>query len=206
MHIGIDFDNTIINYDNVFYEVALEHKVVPPAIKPTKLAVRDWLRSQDKEEIWTEIQGYVYGARITEAEAYPGIFEFLRWAKSKNISVSIISQKTVKPFIGPGYDLHKSAKMWIEEHLNDETGPLIAMKNIYFEITRENKWARIASTAATHFIDDLPEILTAEAFPETAQRILFDPEGKHGKAEDSFLITMNNWKEILNFFNGKNSV
>ncbi len=203
MHIGIDFDNTIINYDGVFHRVALERKVVPLTIEPTKLAVRDWLRSMDKEEIWTEMQGYVYGARMADAEVYPGVYEFLRWARSERICISIISQKTKKPFRGPGYDLHKSAQMWIEENLQDETGPLVALKSVYLETTKEKKWTRIASTAATHFIDDLPEILIADAFPATAQRILFDPEHHHSAVENS-LITMHNWIDILHYFNGHN--
>jgi len=199
MHIGIDFDNTIVGYDEVFYRVALEQGMVPSTIDPTKLAVRNWLRKIGKEDIWTEMQGYVYGTRMADAEVYPGVIEFLSWARSAGISLSIISHKTKQPFLGPCYDLHKAASLWIETVLKDEAGPLVELENVYFETTKAGKWARIASTASTHFIDDLPEILFAEAFPVGVKRILFDPRHHHGPYEDD-TITVQTWTEILGYF------
>src|SRR4051812_19996134 len=110
MRIGIDFDNTIVNYDSVFYRVALEQNLVPPTVAPTKLAVRNWLRQVGKEDLWTEMQGYVYGSRMNDAEAYPGALAFLTWAQTCGIPVSIISHKTKHPFLGPRYDLHEAAR------------------------------------------------------------------------------------------------
>jgi hypothetical protein len=37
------------------------------------------LRALGKEDVWTELQGYVYGARMAEAEAYPGVLDFMCW-------------------------------------------------------------------------------------------------------------------------------
>jgi hypothetical protein len=199
MHIGIDFDNTIVSYDGVFHRVALEQGLVPPTIDPTKLAVRDWLREKGKEDLWTEMQGYVYGARMADAEAYPGVLDFFSWARSAGIPVSIISHKTTQPFLGPRYDLHEAARTWIETFLRDEVGPLVALENVYFEATKESKWTRIATTASTHFIDDLPEILFAEVFPVGVTRILFDPENHHGPFGDA-MITVQSWTDILHYF------
>ena len=199
MHIGIDFDNTIVSYDEVFHRVALEQGIVPATIDRTKLAVRNWLRKSGKEDIWTEMQGYVYGTRMADAEAYPGVIEFFRWARSGGISLSIISHKTKQPFLGPCYDLHEAAKQWIETVLIDEAGPLVELDSVYFETTKDNKWARIASTTSTHFIDDLPEILFAEAFPARVKRILFDPRHHHGPYGDDAVIVQS-WTEILGYF------
>ena len=76
MLIGLDFDNTIVSYDELFHRVALEQRLVPVETPVTKLAVRDWLRQAGREDRWTEMQGYVYGARMDEASAYPGLVEF----------------------------------------------------------------------------------------------------------------------------------
>ena len=54
MNVGIDFDNTIVSYDKVFYAVALEQSLIPQEIKESKMAVRDYLRSIDENDIWTE--------------------------------------------------------------------------------------------------------------------------------------------------------
>jgi hypothetical protein len=43
--IGIDFDNTIVCYDEVFGRVAVEQGLVPPHAATSKTAIRDHLRA-----------------------------------------------------------------------------------------------------------------------------------------------------------------
>lgn len=199
MRIGIDFDNTIVSYDGVFYRVAVEQDLVPPTLAKTKLAVRNWLREAGKEDVWTQMQGYVYGARMNDAEAYPGSLAFLGWARSAGLPVAIISHKTKYPFLGPQYDLHEAARGWVETFLRDGAGPLVTAENVYFETTKENKWARIASTESSHFIDDLPEILFADSFPSGVTRILFDPDSHHGSFGDTAMVA-HSWADIHRYF------
>ena len=198
MRIGIDFDNTIVSYDTLFHKVAVEQGAVPALTPPTKLAVRDHLRAIGKEDVWTEMQGYVYGARMDEAEAYPGVLDFLRWARNNAIAVNIISHKTRHPFIGQKYDLHEAARSWIKTHLVEDAQLLVSPGNVFFELTKEDKLRRIAAAGCDWFIDDLPEILQAETFPLTAKRILFDPEAHH--ASEAVLARMSGWGEIRRHF------
>lgn len=198
MRIGIDFDNTIVSYDTLFYKVALERGVIPAGLPQTKLAVRDCLRSQGQEDMWTEMQGYVYGARMDEAEAYPGVLKFLCWAHARNIAISIISHKTQHPFIGPKYDLHRAARLWIGQHLKDGLRPLVPTENIYFELDKEGKLRRIKTVGCDYYIDDLPEILLAEDFPVGPQRILFDPEAHHDEVAP--LVRVRSWNNIRRHF------
>ena len=95
MLIGIDFDNTIVSYDTLFHKVAREQGVVPDTTPQNKVAVRDHLRTIGKEDVWTEMQGYVYGARMEEAEAYPGVIDFFRWARA--FGLPLCTRKTIKP-------------------------------------------------------------------------------------------------------------
>ena len=53
MRIGIDFDNTIVSYDELFHKVAVEQALV--SNMQIKLAVRDYLRKIDNEPVWTEL-------------------------------------------------------------------------------------------------------------------------------------------------------
>jgi hypothetical protein len=179
MRIGLDFDNTIVGYDRLFHRIALEQGVIPAGLPESKLAVRDHLRSIGREPVWTEMQGRVYGARMDEATAYPGVHAFLRAARGAGWPVAIISHKTLHPFIGPAYDLHTAARGWIERHLVEDGRPLVDPAQVFFETTKESKLARIAAWQATHFVDDLPEILRAPGFPPAARPILFDPDGHH---------------------------
>ena len=78
MRIGIDFDNTIVSYDALFYKVAVNKGLVPSDLPKSKLAVRDYLRKINNEPVWTELQGYVYGARMGDAAAYPLVIEFFK--------------------------------------------------------------------------------------------------------------------------------
>lgn len=198
MRIGIDFDNTIVSYDALFHKVAIEKGVIPAHLRQTKLAVREHLRRSGQEDVWTEMQGHVYGARMEEAAAYPGAMEFLKWAARQGMSVFIISHKTRHPFIGPPYDLHSAARLWVDHHLRDGARALVKTQDVFFELTQEQKLDRIKAVACNYYIDDLPEVLLAPGFPEGTQRIMFDPEAHHDDVGP--LKTMRSWQDILSYF------
>lgn len=194
MKIGLDFDNTIVSYDRLFHAVAIEQKLIPGDLAVSKLAVRDHLRAVDQEDAWTEIQGYVYGKRMSEAQAYPGVGEFLRSARDASVDLYIVSHKTRHPFIGPRYDLHVAARAWVDTQLQDEQGPLIPPANVFFELTKDAKLQRITSLGCDWFLDDLPEILLAPGFPLDTQAILFDFAGIHTNANDMKYVS--SWREM----------
>ena len=189
MRIGFDFDNTIVSYDTLFHKVALEQGVIHASIPQSKLAVRDHLRAQNKEEIWTAMQGYVYGARMDEAQAYPHVFSVMQSLKNQGHTLAIMSHKTKYPYLGERYDLHAAARQWIKKYLCIENVPLIAEENIYFELTKEEKLQRITQFHCDYFIDDLPEILLAPQFPQETKRLLFDPESQHDYREKLTVIS-----------------
>jgi len=64
MLVGLDFDNTIVRYDQLFHRLAVERGLIPPGVSATKQSVRDYLRAADREVDWTELQGIAYGPRI----------------------------------------------------------------------------------------------------------------------------------------------
>ena len=61
------------------------------------------------------MQGYVYGARMAEAEPYPGALEFFQNCRRAGIPARIISHKTRHPFLGERHDLHQAALQWLEQ-------------------------------------------------------------------------------------------
>ncbi|OQA34713.1 MAG: hypothetical protein BWY57_00275 [Betaproteobacteria bacterium ADurb.Bin341] len=196
MRIGIDFDNTIVSYDSLFFKVAIEQGAVPADTPVNKVAIRDYLRRIGKEDVWTEMQGYVYGARMEEAEAYPGFFDALRQLLAQGHTARIVSHKTKHPFIGPKYDLHAAARTWVAKYLQPSGSQLIENQNIYFELTKAEKISRIAALECDLFIDDLPEILLAEQFPPATQRLLFDPEACHSGSLPESIDIIRGWNEL----------
>ena len=74
--IGLDFDNTIVCYDHVFYDVARERGLIPEETEKSKQGVRNYLRSNGQEEVWITLQGLVYGPEMCQAKAFPGVLSF----------------------------------------------------------------------------------------------------------------------------------
>lgn len=196
MKIGIDFDNTLVSYDSVFYEAAKERNLLPDSVKNNKLAVRDYLRSIGKESEWIELQGIVYGARMSLACSYIGSIQFMQKALEKGNEIYIVSHKTKYPFSGQLYDLHKSALIWIEEKLHSKKINLTEKKEVFFEQTKEEKIRKINELNCDVFIDDLPEILNMDGFPTKTKKILFDPESKYELEQQSSYEIASNWGEI----------
>jgi hypothetical protein len=198
MLIGIDFDNTIVCYDDLFHRVAVEQGLIPGEVAVTKTGVRDYLRAAGRENLWTALQGYIYGSRMDEAPAYPGVLEFVSRCQQEKIDVCIISHKTKHPFAGPIYDLHESASRWLKANgFVDPERAGLSEGRVYFELTMQDKLDRIASIGCTHFIDDLPEFLCEPGFPRGVERILFDPCGLY--PEDNRLQRVASWFEITRF-------
>jgi hypothetical protein len=196
MHIGVDFDNTIVCCDPLFYRAAREQNLVPDSVGPAKSDVRNYLREQNKESHWTELQGYVYGFLLAQAHPFPGVFDFFKACIARKTPVSIISHKTARPFLGEPYDLHKAALDWLaaQRLMSDDC---LRRDHVFLELTKEAKLRRIASQGCTHFIDDLPEFLLEPQFPGKVERVLFDPS--HRAAADPRLIPKTSWKQITSY-------
>jgi hypothetical protein len=199
--LGIDFDNTLVCYDEVFHRVAVEQGLVPADTTRTKDAVRDRLRAAGREEAWTELQGHVYGARLREAPAFPGALAFVAEALRRDVHVAIVSHKTRYPYRGPAVDLHAAARDWLaHQGCFDAARIGLADDRVFFRETKEQKLEQIAAIGCSHFIDDLPEILLADGFPGFTEKLLFAPAGAPALASGSAMICMRSWAEIRAHF------
>jgi hypothetical protein len=178
MLIGVDFDNTIVCYDDLFRIVALERGLIPREILASKLAVRDYLRGIGKEDLWIELQGYVYGTRMSQARPFPGVTEFFARCRSRDIPIFIVSHRSRFPYRGDTHDLHQAARDWLVAlKFHDAAGIGLPAQRVHFELTGRDKENRIRELGCTHFIDDLPEFLAELSEPVDIQKILFDPNG-----------------------------
>jgi hypothetical protein len=177
MRIGIDFDNTIACYDGVFHQAALERGLIPFDLARDKNSVRDHLNGSGRKDDFTELQGYVYGARMELVSPYPGFAEFIGAARKAGHDLFVVSHKTQHPILGPKHDMHAAARFFLAGRgLTGVQPHQIEPENVFFELTKGEKVARAHDLACDVFIDDLPEILRLEGFPPRMRKILFDPE------------------------------
>ena len=178
MRIGIDFDNTIACYDGVFHKAALERGLIPADLGSSKNAVRDFLNGSGRKDEFTELQGYVYGARMDLVAPYAGFDAFLEAANAAGHDLFIVSHKTRHPMLGEKHDMHAAARGFLAARgFAGVQG--VRPENTFFELTKEEKVARAATLGVDVFVDDLPEILSMQGFPAGLRAILFDPDSHH---------------------------
>jgi hypothetical protein len=194
LRIGVDFDNTLVRCDEVFHRAAVEQGLIPPALPVSKAAVRHFLRAAGNEEAWTRLQGYVYGVGIRGAPAFPGSMDFFRAAARRAVPVFVVSHRTRRPYLGPPYDLHRAALAWMEKNGLFETRCGLSRDRVFFETSLPEKLARIGALTCTHFLDDLPELLSEPAFPRGVQPRLFDPDDEHTAC--GALARVRSWREF----------
>jgi len=176
MRIGIDFDNTLVDYDRVFAAAAQRRGLIGAAFAGSKREVRDAVRQTPCGECaWRELQSDVYGAGIADAVLFDGADSFLRDCRARRIDVFIVSHKTrfghceTTPV-----NLRAAAVGWMARHrFFADDGYGIPIERVFFESPRAAKLDRIGALGCTHFIDDLLEVFADPGFPAGVAPILF---------------------------------
>jgi hypothetical protein len=200
MRIGIDFDNTIICYDQVFCDLAKSWQLIDENYQGSKRELRDAIRMLPEGDlIWQRLQGKAYGEQIKNAEIFSGFKEFIAACNADpTIEIFIVSHKTEwGHFDEKRVSLRDAARQWLRDQgFFNQQIPFIPEQNVFFETTREDKIDRIKALRCTHFIDDLVEVLDSTLFPKEVERFLFQPE-KNEPSQTS-LKHYSNWIDIKN--------
>ena len=208
MKIGIDLDNTILNYDRAF-EIASQYigLNLPNNVK-SKSEIRDFTRNVLGDELlWQRLQGLAYGRCIKEgAKLFPGIKRFLWRCQKLGHEVTIVSHKTE-------YGHFDVEKISLREAALDclKFNGLIDCQNsyigkVFFEATRNEKVNRIKSLEFEVFIDDLVEVIESLVSLPHLKTVLFSPNSSSSylKAEElgQNTITAGDWQAIDLSING----
>ncbi len=194
--IGVDFDNTLIIYGELFRRLAEEQGLLAGVAAASKYEVREAVRRlPDGEQHWQKLQAAAYGPRIGEACLAEGAEEFLVRCSRASIPVFVVSHKTELA----GYDvtntnLRQAAMEWMTsagvfEHCG------LSSAVVYFNSTRQEKIDRIRSLGCTHFIDDLEEVFLEPTFPADVEKILYQPQAATG-AHYPGMCVANSWNQI----------
>lgn len=177
--IGLDLDNTLVDYGGLFLAAAQRLGLAGPEAPQDKTALRDWLRRRPGgEENWQRVQAAVYGPGLAQARPFAGADAFLARAAAAGYRLAVVSHKTRFAAKGEGEDLHAVARDWLRERGWMGPGAPLAEDRVHFEATRAAKVARIRLLGCAAFVDDLPEVLTHPDFPAGVLRLLFAPGGE----------------------------
>jgi hypothetical protein len=197
--IGIDFDNTLVVYDELFWNMAVRRGLIPPAVPRAKREIRDAIRLLPEGEVhWQRLQAAAYGPQIAEAQPADGAADFLGQCRAAGARLYVVSHKTELA----GYDetntnLREAALGWLWAKGFFAHGSLVP-GDVYFAATRAEKIARLAGLGCTHFIDDLEETFAETTFPADVARILYAP---HPPAiAPPGVMVAESWKQLCEYF------
>jgi len=196
LRIGIDFDNTLVEYGHLFIDAVRRRGWVDVPLDGGKKALRDAIRSMpDGENHWRKVQAEVYGARMSEAVMLEGAGNFLAACRENETEICIVSHKTRYAAADPdGVDLHAASLAWMRSNgFFDDHGFAIHEDCVFFEPTRADKIARVSAINCQWFVDDLVEVLADPDFPDGVRRYLI---GRKGPETLPGIRAFQSWPEI----------
>ena len=195
MRIGIDLDNTLINYTDAFIYGAHRFELIPKNWKGQKLELQEFIRSySDGEHLWQSLQGKVYGHWIHKAKLFHGAYRFLWRCRQRGWTTIVVSHKTEHGhFDSERISLRDAAKDFLQScNVWDPDGSGL-LEELWFENTRAEKLQTIEKLGCDVFVDDLSEVLGNPAFPQTTRGILFDPTNQHKSTQMERALS---WEEL----------
>jgi len=195
MKIGIDLDNTIINYEDVFPMLAEHQGITNIRYPPSKNSIKSQLLEEsDGEGRWRRLQGQVYGAGVPFASLYPGIYRFLWRCKARGIEVHVLSHKTKFGHDDPErIPLRREAIRFLQENKLFSETPDSLIADVYFFDSQSDKVNAIKESCFSWFIDDLVQVLTDSRVPDCTKPILFCPQGSNAI---EYSRTARSWSEV----------
>ena len=178
--IGLDLDNTIIDYEPAFQILSKTKGGLGAA---TSLSAFKQKMKQDFPSHWQAFQAELYTVGLNFAQPSEWVTEFLQLARSSNVRVCIVSHKSRFSLGDPTTPLREPAVRWLEMHgiLDD----LVPRQAVFFAETPSEKQSLIRAIGADWFVDDLSEVLCDPGFPSGCRKFLYTSEGLSPKANGS---------------------
>jgi hypothetical protein len=174
--IGLDLDNTIIDYSQSYIKVA-EYLNLPLTKRNRKDIKKILIESPTNDLAWQEFQSILYTEGLVHGVVSPGLIHFLRYCKLNKIEVFIVSHKTEStPKEFGSVDLRSPALRWLKDQ--EIVPDLIVLKNVLFCESRKTKIDLINKINCDIFVDDLEEILYDDHLSTNIRKILFSRDLK----------------------------
>ncbi len=203
LRIGIDLDNTIIDYSNSFLfginsNNFLSKNIIKYIVKKNKInnvSIKELIKSSIKKTVngekkWRKLQSEVYGKLIKYALVNSEIYKFLTLCNHKDYKIYIVSHKTK---FGHYSKKDNLLRVYALNFLKNKKiiNNLIPSKNVFFTDTLNDKIDKISELKLDYFIDDLKKVFDNKNFPKYTKKIIFS---------DNFHKKTLNWNQINNYF------
>jgi len=198
--IGVDLDNTLVEYDVVARTLASELGLPVPSDEATAKEIRDALRLGPSGDLaWQQLQARMYGDGMATANMAAGAAGFLSRCKRAGARVVIVSHKTRYAHQGARkVDLRIAALDWLHGNgFFDQNGFGLQTSDVHFADTRAVKIETIRNLGCGSFVDDLVEVLEDPSFPEATVRVLYDPSGRSQASAGTNVFRT--WSQISEF-------
>jgi len=195
MNIGIDLDNTIINYDKRFVDVATKYKYINKNWKGVKHELKEQIiKLNNGNTKWNKVQSIVYGDLKNKVFLNKGFYEFLWRAKLKKHDIYIISHKTIHPHHNKNIFLREEANNFLNKNniIN-----LVGASNICYANSLKEKICLINSKKLDWFIDDLYEVINNNYISIKIKKI------QYRNYKCNKFIATDNWYKISEIILGK---
>ncbi len=185
--IGLDLDNTIIDYAESYRGLASRFGL------PSNVVSREAIRSRLSatvygDEEWQRFQSVLYSEGVEAAKPAPGLIDLLETCRQRGFSVMIISHKT---HVGPerfgARDLRSPARAWLRRY--GISPGFIPEECVRFHATAREKVNDIAKSLPSWFVDDLEKILSMENFPGGVKRVLYRAGSPWVEREDGVALS-----------------
>jgi len=161
--IGLDLDNTVIDYNPAYPVIAA--RIGLPQEFVDRESIRPLLRRSEVDDMeWQRFQALLYTDGLAFARPAGGLSDFLKLCATLNVRVFIVSHKTATTPVQFGArDLREPAQAWL---MNQGIVPgYVEEEDVYFCSTRVEKVRTIASLGCQAFVDDLIEVLEHPDLP-----------------------------------------
>lgn len=187
IRIGIDIDNTLINYKSAYRVIYGKNN--KKLYFNGRNYVKEKIKKSDPTGIkWRHFQSELYTSGLSLAKPSKSIITLLKmFNRLKNFKVFLISHKTLKAeFDKSETDLRDICEKWLIN--NNIVSNYISETNVFYTDTQIAKIEKINELRLDFFIDDLDEILLSRKINYSTKMLKF-------RIESNFIFT------ILNFLN-----
>ena len=136
---GIDFDNTIVNYDDEFKNLFKKKYFFNSKNLNTKRNIKNYIIKKKGITEWKKFQSEIYSNHIKKAYPNIEILKLLKFLDKNKIKFYIVSHKTIYPYTGAKIDLHKISKKWIKNNIFNKENNFRNKYKYFFETTEKKK-------------------------------------------------------------------
>jgi uncharacterized HAD superfamily protein len=190
--IGIDLDNTIINYETSIKALCNDHYPTISLAKRSKEELKSAVINLLGTKEWTDCQSLLYGRYIKFAELYSNSAKTIQLLKKNGWDVHIISHKTKSSISSSTIQLREVAEKWLIEKLSPVFQNKHELKSkIHFCNSIEEKISKILNLKCKTFVDDLYIVLSQ--LPKEINRYwIFQNQSD----EKNGITAVKNWEDL----------